>query len=248
MSIEGTFRYNKSFDIVDAAIWARIPRYEKITFTRNVITSGSVLYTFVHSELGEFGRIEVRKTDTLETTLVIEGPSIQPRRDLTLQEFADLAAILDPELRRTQTQQLMERISSEHESQSRRINGLQESVVRALLNNIDADFVLQELRAPHVEPAKRQSSKKKKGKPGSPGLSRADLVKRLAMAHQAEEIKAKEPWKRWKEIADEIGWRFGSGRNGVKLLEYARDRLKRAIKEKDEKLLREIRMARKEKK
>jgi len=233
---------------VDAAIWARIPRYEKISFTRDVITNGSILYTFVHSEFGEFGRIEVRKTDAMETTLVVEGPANQPHRDLTLQEFADLAAILDPESRREQTQQLMERISSEHDLQSRRIYGLQEGVVRALLNNVDADFALQELRVPQVESPKRKSSKRKKGKPGSPGLSRAALVKRLAMAQQAEEIKAKEPWKTWKEIAQEIGWPLGIDATGLKKLQYARDRLKRAIKEKDEKLSREIRMARKERK
>lgn len=249
MSIEGSFIYNKPFDFVDAAVWARIPRYEKVSFTRNVITNGSTLYVFVHVEFGEFGRIEVRKTGATETTLVIEGPSTQPRRDLTLQEFADLAAMLDPELRRRQTHQLMDQIALEHELQSRWINGLQENLGQALLNKIDADFVLADLRAPKETSGRSRLRKGKKQGPGNPGLSHAALVERTALAQIGEEIKAKEPWKTWKEIAkDDIAWPLGFDKSAIKKLEYARDRLKRAIQEKDEKLLKEVRRWRKEKK
>ena len=62
---------------------------------------------------------------------------------------------------------------------------------------------------------------------GRPGLIKEELIYRLARAQQAEEIRAKDHQKTWKEIAQEIKWRLGSGKPGVKLLEDARQRLKR---------------------
>jgi hypothetical protein len=63
------------------------------------------------------------------------------------------------------------------------------------------------------------------GKGGRPGLSGEELVYRLAKAQEAEEIRARDPRKTWKEIAREIKWRHGSDKAGVKLLEDARKRL-----------------------
>jgi len=84
--------------------------------------------------------------------------------------------------------------------------------------------------------------------PGRRELDRKELIYRLAKAQEAEEIKARDPDKRWKEIAKAIGWRLGLTASGVKLLEYARDRLKRAQKEGDRELLDEVKKYRKEKK
>jgi hypothetical protein len=64
------------------------------------------------------------------------------------------------------------------------------------------------------------------GKGGRPGLSGKELVYRLAKAQEAEEIRARDPRKTWKEIAREIKWRHGSDKAGIKLLEDARKRLK----------------------
>lgn len=64
-------------------------------------------------------------------------------------------------------------------------------------------------------------------KGGRPGLSKPELIYRLARAQDAEELRAKDPQKTWKEIARDIHWYYGSGEPGVKLLEDARRRLKR---------------------
>jgi hypothetical protein len=71
------------------------------------------------------------------------------------------------------------------------------------------------------------------GKPGRSKISHDDLIYRLANAELAEERKKSDPSKPWKIIKQEIGW-HGS----LKLLEDARNRLKRA--KKDEKLMREV--------
>jgi hypothetical protein len=71
------------------------------------------------------------------------------------------------------------------------------------------------------------------GKPGRSKISHDELVYRLAMAKRAEELRKSDPSKTWKIISREIGW-FGT----TKLLEDARNRLKRA--EKDKKLMREV--------
>ena len=84
--------------------------------------------------------------------------------------------------------------------------------------------------------------------PGRHELDRAELIYRLAKAQEAEEIKARDPDKRKKEIAQQIGWRFGVTESGIKLLDYARDRLKRAQQQGDRELLDAIKQYRKEKK
>jgi hypothetical protein len=71
------------------------------------------------------------------------------------------------------------------------------------------------------------------GKPGRSKISHDDLIYRLAMAKLAEELKKSDPSKTWKIIRREIGWY-----SHPKLLEDARNRLKRA--KKDEKLMREV--------
>jgi hypothetical protein len=83
------------------------------------------------------------------------------------------------------------------------------------------------------------------GHSGRPGLNREELIYRLTKAQEAEEIKHREPRKTWKEIAREIGWRYGSEPHGVKLLEDARHRLRRP---ENKALLDEISVRRKEKK
>ncbi len=77
------------------------------------------------------------------------------------------------------------------------------------------------------------------GKPGRPGLSHEELIDRLAKAQEAEEIKAHDSNKTWKEIAREIGWKYS-----IKLLEDARHKLERA----SENTLREVTEFRKKKK
>jgi hypothetical protein len=66
------------------------------------------------------------------------------------------------------------------------------------------------------------------GKPGNPGLPHKELIERLAKAQQGKEIKERDSQKTWKQIAKEIGWKYGDGASGIKLLEDARHRLKRA--------------------
>ena len=56
-------------------------------------------------------------------------------------------------------------------------------------------------------------------------MDHEELVYRLAKAQEAEEIKKADNRKTWKEIAKEIGWKFGSGIPSVKLLANARKRL-----------------------
>jgi len=98
-----------------------------------------------------------------------------------------------------------------------------------------------------TKPSIAKIEENKRG-PGRRELDHDDLIYRLAKAQEAEEIKAREPDKRWKEIAREIGWRLGTTASGIKLLEYARDRLKRAQKEGDRQLLDEVKKYRKAKK
>jgi len=83
-----------------------------------------------------------------------------------------------------------------------------------------------------------------KPKPGNPGLDREEVIYRVIKAQEGEEIKQRKPDKTWKEIAREIGWRFGYNKSGVKLLEDARKRLERA----DQVLLAEVERRRKKKK
>lgn len=64
----------------------------------------------------------------------------------------------------------------------------------------------------------------KSKKPGRPGLSRNDVVDRIARAIWGKELKSSEPKKTWKVIAREIVWPLG-----FKLLEDARHRYDRLI-------------------
>jgi hypothetical protein len=72
---------------------------------------------------------------------------------------------------------------------------------------------------------------------GHPGLPREEVIYRLAKAQEAEEIKQRDPSMTWKEIAREIGWRYGASESGVKKLQYARDRLHRLEAGEPDKLL-----------
>lgn len=86
--------------------------------------------------------------------------------------------------------------------------------------------------------------------PKTPGgrhtLEPDELVYRLAKAEEAEEMKARDPGRRWKEIALEIGWNKGSNTSGLKLLQYARERLAEARKRGDQALLDRVKEKRKE--
>jgi len=75
-------------------------------------------------------------------------------------------------------------------------------------------------------PAIRRSVQGRGG--GHPGLSRDELVYRVAKAMDAEQIKKETPDMTWKEVVREIKWDRGSTRaSKVKLLQDARYRLDR---------------------
>lgn len=76
---------------------------------------------------------------------------------------------------------------------------------------------------------------------GRPGLDRAERVYRLAKAMQAMELKKADPAMTWKEAAAAVGWRYGCGENGAKKLQYARDDVKRLLRDDPEGLLEEAR-------
>lgn len=75
---------------------------------------------------------------------------------------------------------------------------------------------------------------------GRPPLERHELVYRLAKAQEAEEIRAREPEKTWKEIAQQIRWRHGAGITGVERLRDARKRLKRLLDDDPDGILNEV--------
>jgi hypothetical protein len=79
-----------------------------------------------------------------------------------------------------------------------------------------------------------------RGKPGRPPLAEAELIPRLALAQQAEELKRANPEKTWGEIAYEIGWRFGSGKPGLALLRKARRRLAEVVEQDQQDILAKI--------
>jgi hypothetical protein len=62
---------------------------------------------------------------------------------------------------------------------------------------------------------------------GRPGLDHDELIYRLAKAQQAEEARAADPRKRWRDIAEEVGWAYGNKQDGLALLRDARHRLRR---------------------
>jgi len=76
--------------------------------------------------------------------------------------------------------------------------------------------------------------------PGNPGLSKEEIIQRMAYAQWAEEIREQDPRMPWKEIKLRIGWP-----HDVKLLEYARKRLKR-YQEADDALLDEVQQVKRE--
>jgi hypothetical protein len=88
-----------------------------------------------------------------------------------------------------------------------------------------------------IRPAGENQAKGTGRGPGRPGLSRDELIYRLAKAQEGEQIKRDDPSMTWKEIALEIDWRMGAGKPGVKLLEDARKRLRRLEKHDPEGLL-----------
>jgi pyrroline-5-carboxylate reductase len=59
-------------------------------------------------------------------------------------------------------------------------------------------------------------------------LSKNSAPNSMALAQEGEEIKARENQKTWKEIAQQINWKYGTSEAGVKKLEEARNLLKRA--------------------
>jgi hypothetical protein len=75
---------------------------------------------------------------------------------------------------------------------------------------------------------------------GRPGLDREELIYRLAKAQEAEEIRREDPSMRWKEIAREVQWRPGTTKAGIKLLEDARQRLRRLQRDDPDNLLEEV--------
>lgn len=62
-------------------------------------------------------------------------------------------------------------------------------------------------------------------KPGNPGLPEQELMRRLARAMWAEEIRQESPWITWGQIARQVGWP-----HHIKLLQDARNRLKQINK------------------
>ncbi|MBI5879950.1 MAG: hypothetical protein HZB53_20065 [Chloroflexi bacterium] len=62
--------------------------------------------------------------------------------------------------------------------------------------------------------------------PGRTKLDHTELIYRLAKAQEGEELRARDG-RYWKEIAEQIAWKHGKDKAGVKLLEDARLRLKR---------------------
>ncbi len=63
------------------------------------------------------------------------------------------------------------------------------------------------------------------GDPGRPGLDRQELAYRLRAALRARELRAK--GRTWREAAQALQWRYGSGPSGIKLLQDAEQRLRR---------------------
>lgn len=75
---------------------------------------------------------------------------------------------------------------------------------------------------------------------GRPKLGHDELIYRLAKAQEGEEMRRDDPKLYWKEIAREIGWRYGADEKGLALLRDARHRL-RALEKKDpDGLVREV--------
>jgi len=69
-------------------------------------------------------------------------------------------------------------------------------------------------------------------KTGNPGLPEQELMRRLARAMWAEEIRQETPWITWGQIARKVGWL-----HHLKLLQDARNRLARVRKSGDRALL-----------
>lgn len=82
-----------------------------------------------------------------------------------------------------------------------------------------------------------------KAQPGRPGLEldHDELIYRLAMAQWAEQMKRDDRDMTWNEIQAEIGWaRGGTRKSKAKLLQYARDRLRRLEHKDPDNLLEEV--------
>jgi hypothetical protein len=79
----------------------------------------------------------------------------------------------------------------------------------------------REERVPGREAFKDQNA----ARPGHPGLEHDELIRRLALAQEGEELRAADREQPWKEIAVEIHWPYGSGPAGLASLRNARQRL-----------------------
>ena len=75
---------------------------------------------------------------------------------------------------------------------------------------------------------------------GRPGLTREQVVYRVAKAQEGEEIKQADPAMTWKEIAREISWASGSHEDALALLRDARYRLRRLESDDPELVLDEV--------
>ena len=120
-------------------------------------------------------------------------------------------------------------------------------IAHTFVNERVAEESLPDHSTQVASPANVSKDENKPGR-GRHELDHAELIYRLAKAQEAKEIRAQVPDKRWKEIAKEIGWRFGTDKAGIKLLEDARHRLRRVRDTGDQATLDEIAQFRKEKK
>lgn len=94
-------------------------------------------------------------------------------------------------------------------------------------------------------PEAREATEQRRG--GRPGLDHDEKIYRLAKAEEAEKIRGLHPNMYWKEIAQQIGWRYGSRENGLALLRGARHSLHRLQKNDPDCLLQEVEEHRKAK-
>ena len=85
-----------------------------------------------------------------------------------------------------------------------------------------------------------ETSKAGTKKTGNPGLAEDEHLYRLSKAQEGEELKVSDARMTWKEIASQIGWRYGVTDSGIKLLEYARNDLKRLEQDDPEGLLAKV--------
>lgn len=108
-----------------------------------------------------------------------------------------------------------------------------EDTIRRVIEVLQSGSAYDSTKKIRVDLPFRSKSKK----PGRPGLSRNEVVKRIARAIWGEELKSSDPKMTWKEIAREIDWPQGAKKSAVKLLEDARLRYKRLVDLDEENIL-----------